>query len=174
MFHLGRWRWVAAGAVPIIAIIAALSGAALSSASGPSASSTAAPAGSIVTHSPTASSGALTIQSANAADLATQGIILQQTTTSVAVHKTTAADMASARFPGSSVHDVVLALVTDTYSVPTLHCTCWVVSLTPPPGVGTASGGPPPGRPHKTAYLILFLDAQTGTFVEGIQAGSTG
>lgn len=172
MFHLGNWRWLAGGAAITTAVLIGLTGVVLSSASAPPASSSP-PAGLAVAPAATGPS-AVTMQSVSAADLAAQGITLQQATSAAAVTQTKAAGLASARFPGSTVREIVLAQVTDNYSVPVLRRTCWVVSLTPPAGAGTVTGGPPPGRPHKTTYLILFFDAQSGAFVEGIQGGSSG
>ena len=67
----------------------------------------------------------------------------------------------------------MLADFSDTNHVPPIHALAWAVSLTIPPGFRAPSAGPPPGDPALKApsYLVVFIDASTGAFIEGT-AGS--
>ena len=124
--------------------------------------------------SPQPEASAVTMQSVSASELAAHGIVLQRPTIAAVASQTTVVNAAVARFQGSKLRETVLAQVTDTFRVPNMHCTCWVVSLAPRAATANFLGGPPPGKPHTTAYLVLFFDAQSGDFVEGIQGGSSG
>ena len=168
MFKLGRW--LAGMGALIVGLAAVVGGAALSSASvSPPKTSSA-----VVTAPSPGNGSGLAIQSATVADLAAQGITLQRPSSGAIASQATVVDSALTRFPGSNLREVVLAQVSDTYTMPNVRCTCWVVSLALPAGISSMTSGPPPGTRHTAAYLIMFYDAISGAFVEGIQGGPTG
>jgi hypothetical protein len=74
--------------------------------------------------------------------------------------------------PGSTVRETVLADFSDTHRVPAISTLAWAVSLTPPPGFRVPSAGPPPGHPGmKPSYLVVFIDAKTGAFIQAAAGG---
>jgi hypothetical protein len=74
--------------------------------------------------------------------------------------------------PGRTVRETVLAHFSDTHAVPAINTLAWAVSLTVTPGSRMASAGPPPGHPGmEPAYLVAFIDAQTGAFIMATSGG---
>ena len=79
--------------------------------------------------------------------------------------------LALRHFPGSTVRDAKLVEVAGFHDVPPLHCVCWAVSIAPPPGGSfLASAGPHgfPRRPTVFRFMVVLLDAKTGSFVRGV------
>ncbi len=116
------------------------------------------------------------LKTVSATALAQAGIRLQPPTSSAVVSQAAAqqaALRASPAGPASAVREAVLADFSDTNHVPPIHALAWAVSLTIPPGFRAPSAGPPPGDPALKApsYLVVFIDASTGAFIEGT-AGS--
>jgi hypothetical protein len=113
----------------------------------------------------------LPIQSASAADLALQGVVLRQPGSTATVARTQAVAAAQARFPRAQIREVFLAQLADTNTQPNIDLLCWGVSLVLPANE-IQTKGPMPGLSRSAPkYLIFFFDAHTGAFVEGISAG---
>ena len=116
------------------------------------------------------------LKTVSATALAQAGIRLQPPASSAVVSQAAAqqaALRASPAGPASAVREAVLADFDDMNHVPPIHALAWAVSLTIPPGFHAPSSGPPSGdralRP--ASYLVVFIDASTGAFIEGM-AGS--
>ena len=115
------------------------------------------------------------LKTVSATALAQAGIRLQPPTSSAVVSQAAAqqaALSASPAGPASAVREAVLADLNDTNNVPPIHTLAWAVSLTMPPGFRAPSAGPPGNPPPKApSFLVVFIDASTGAFTEGM-AGS--
>jgi hypothetical protein len=116
------------------------------------------------------------LKTVSATALAQAGIRLQPPAGAAVVSQAAAqqaALRASPAGPASAVREAVLADFDDMNRVPPIHALAWAVSLTIPPGFRASSSGPPSGdralRP--ASYLVVFIDASTGAFIEGM-AGS--
>lgn len=101
----------------------------------------------------------------SAQTLAAGGITLSNPVASAAVSKDAAIQAAQAQFAGAQVREAVLAQVRDDHQVPVVDKLCWAVSLVPPAGTGSA--GPAGSASLPASYLVVFVDAQTGSFVFG-------
>lgn len=113
-----------------------------------------------------------TLSSASGADLMQDGIQLQNPTSTATVSQAAAQQTALQAFLGSSVRDTALANFSDTHHVPAINALAWAVSLTFPSGINPTSEGPPPGHPGlKLSYLVVFIDATTGAFIEATSKG---
>jgi hypothetical protein len=114
------------------------------------------------------------LKTVSATALAQAGIRLRPPTSSAVVSRAAAqqaALRASPAGPTSAVREAVLADFSDTNHVPPIHALAWVFSLTIPPGFRAPSAGPPGNPPPKApSYLVVFIDAGTGAFVEGLAA----
>jgi hypothetical protein len=112
------------------------------------------------------------LSSVSATALAQAGIQLQTPTSSALISQAAAQQTALQAFPGSTLREIALADFSDTNHAPALNALAWAVSLTPPPGSGPPSVGPPPGhKGMRLAYLVVFIDASTGTFIEATSGG---
>jgi hypothetical protein len=112
------------------------------------------------------------LNSASATDLAQAGIQLKGPTSSAAVSQAVAQQTALQEFPGSTVREAVLANFSNTHHVPEINTLAWAISLTSPSGIDPASVGPPPGHPGlKLSYLVVFIDAATGEFIQSTAKG---
>jgi hypothetical protein len=108
------------------------------------------------------------MQTVAADQLARHGVTLGIPDANATPHigQSAAEEAAMEHFPGAKVRETILTQVTMTAHVPTIHCLCYAVSLTPGNLVG--SEGPPGSRVMKATYLVAFMDASTGAFVFGI------
>lgn len=112
------------------------------------------------------------LNSASAADLAQDGIQLLNPTSTATVSQAAAQQTAMQAFLGSSVRETVLANFSDTHHVPAINALAWAVSLSFPSGINPTSEGPPPGHPGlKMSYLVVYIDATTGAFIEAASKG---
>lgn len=104
------------------------------------------------------------LQTVDRAALAADGIRLRPPSRAPQVTRDRAEDGAGAFVQGSTVRESVLAEVDDTSAVPRIHCTCWVLSITPPEGLPFV----PANRRHSIErnYYLLLIDAESGFFVE--------
>lgn len=119
-----------------------------------------------------ATSGGPSLEAVSSSALAQEGIQLQPPTSTAAVTQAAAENAAVAALPGSTVRQSVLAEFTDSNHVPVISALAWAVSLSPPTGFDGPSVGPAGGGPGTAAgYVVVFINAQTGTMLEGI-AGS--
>jgi hypothetical protein len=111
----------------------------------------------------------VTLQTASTTALAATGIRLGAPVGSAKIDEATASTAAVAEYPGSTVREAVLAQVADEHAAPALHCLCWAVSIAPPDGSQFPSSGPAnrPTTAVALSYSIMFIDANTGQFVEG-------
>src|SRR5215470_2697 len=111
------------------------------------------------------------LKSVSAAFLANVGIELKTPTSSAKVSEDAAQQAAVRQIPGSAVRETVLADFSNTHRVPAISTLAWVVSLTVPSGFRMSSG-PFPGRSHqKPSYLVVFIDARTGDFIQATSGG---
>lgn len=108
-------------------------------------------------------------------DLAQAGIRLRAPTSSAAVSKSAAQRTALLSFPGiTAVRQAVLADFSDTHRVPVIDTLAWVVSFAIPPGYSVGSTGPVGNPAQKTtSYLVVFIDAKTGAFIQAAAGGHT-
>jgi hypothetical protein len=109
------------------------------------------------------------LSSVSATVLAQAGIRLQPPTSSAAVSQEAAEQAALRSVPGRAVREAVLADFSNTHTVPPINTLAWAVSLTVPPRI--ASSGPRGHSPTKPLYLLVFIDARTGTFIMGAGGG---
>jgi hypothetical protein len=110
-----------------------------------------------------------TLLAVSATELAGFGIDLEAPSASSPVGSDSAAATAVKSFPGASVSQVVLASFSDTNRVPAVHNLAWVVVLVPGPGFRGPSG--PASKLSQTilpTYIVVFVDANTGAFIEAI------
>jgi hypothetical protein len=110
------------------------------------------------------------LSSVSTAALAQHGIRLQPPTSPAVVSQEAAEQAAVRSMSGRAVSEVVLADFTNTHAVPPISTLAWAVSLTVPPRA--VSGGPFPGHPPmKPLYMVVFIDARTGTFIMAAGGG---
>lgn len=113
-----------------------------------------------------------TLAGVSPAELAQSGIRLQAPTGRATVSKSAAQRTALRTFPGiTAVRNAVLADFANTHRVPPVHALSWAFSLAIPPGYRVAAnGGAPPGnRTAKLSYLVVFINAKTGAFIQAMQ-----
>jgi hypothetical protein len=111
------------------------------------------------------------LKSVSATFVSQAGIQLRAPTGSAAVIQHAAQQTALQEFPGSTVRETVLTNFSDTHHVPAISTLAWAVSLTVPSDF-PAPSGPAPARSHmKPSYLVVFINATTGTFIEAISGG---
>lgn len=92
-----------------------------------------------------------------------------------------ARDDAVRAYPGATVREAVEAELNDDHTHPAVHTLAYAVSIVPPGGIRAPSAGPAgasghgPGSSSVVAgsYLIVFVDAHTGSFIEAL-SGSAG
>ncbi len=108
------------------------------------------------------------LSAVSAADLASFGIDLQAPSASSQVAPDSAAATAVKSFPGSSVSQVVLASFSDNSRVPAIHRLAWVVTLVPGAGFRGPAGTAGAATNSAPSYIVVFLDASTGAFIEAI------
>ncbi len=113
----------------------------------------------------------LPIESASAADLAIQGVSLSPSTETATITRSQVIEAARARFPQATVREVFLARFSDVHAVPNVATLCWGVSLILAPNEVQTEGPMPGLRRGPPKYFILFFDAHSGAFIEGISAG---
>lgn len=104
----------------------------------------------------------LLIRSATSGQLATQGVTLSPARSSAKITQPQAVQKAVSQFPDATVKEVFLAQLHDSYSK--VDRLCWGIALSPSTPVTGTYGQP-------STYFILFFDAETGEFVEGLQGG---
>ena len=111
------------------------------------------------------------LKTVSAAFLANVGIELKAPANSAAVSKAVAEQAALRQIPGSAVRETVLADFSNTHSVPAIKTLAWVVSLSFPSGFPGSSG--PAGRRSrpKLSYMVVFIDAGTGAFIQATSGG---
>jgi hypothetical protein len=113
----------------------------------------------------------LPIQSATSEQLAVQGIALHKPTEVPVITRSAAIELAGTRYLTAAVREVFLAEFDDIHAVPNIHLLCWGISLVPPASEMQTEGPLPGVKRSPARYLILFFDARTGAFVEGISSG---
>ncbi len=110
------------------------------------------------------------LSSVSAAALAQAGIRLQPPTSPAVVSQEAAGQAAVRSMPGREVRESVLADFTNIHAVPPISTLAWAVSLTVPSRA--VSGGPFRGHtPMKPLYMVVFIDARTGTFIMAAGGG---
>jgi hypothetical protein len=107
-----------------------------------------------------------------AAALAWAGIQLQTPADPAVISQDAAQRAALAAMPASAVRETALADFTDTHRVPAVSTLARAVSLTVPSGTHPASARPRPGnRRPGPSFLVVFIDARTGAFIQATSRG---
>lgn len=108
------------------------------------------------------------LSSVSSTSLADMGIRLQPPASSAVVSQEAAEQAALRSMPGRAVREAVLADFSNTHAVPAISTLAWAVALTVP---SQTRAGPPPGRPVKPLFMVVFIDAVTGAFIMAAGGG---
>lgn len=107
------------------------------------------------------------IPGTSTANMADAGMSFAAPSSKPAIDDSVALQSLPYRGPDVKVLQIVLADVTDGSSTPTIHCLCYVVSITPQP----APAGPLGDTSHPIApptYTIELVDATSGAYLETV------
>jgi hypothetical protein len=108
------------------------------------------------------------LSSVSSTSLDNMGITLQPPASPAVVSQEAAEQAALQAMPDRIVREAVLADFSNTHAVPAINTLAWAVALTVP---SRAWGGPPPGRPVKPLFMVVFIDAMTGVFIMAAGGG---
>lgn len=110
----------------------------------------------------------------------TLGVPAQATGAGAIISPSQARNDAVSAYPGATVRETVEAELNDVHIRPAVHTIAYAVSIVPPGGIRAPSAGPAdasgrsgPSNVVAGSYLIVFVNAHTGSFIEAL-SGSAG